>query len=515
MAWVRDWLFFGAAWCHFVAAAAATDAPVLHGCDGDGTFGPPFNATGTVSFATKSFTHNNGRPWYLSVGLKDRRDKNAAYPGVQAVTGYLSLPDDYVRSARTNTTQMCVYHMGQRNTTASPDGSCQGIIDDACAKLIHEFQESPSFSDGKCPLLPSDDVCGSQIFQLGTSSLSDDYRIEDEEEKYAYFEPISDTPITLMRSNCSTSVQPALAGLPDAYNTQLILDLELPYGDTKVDDFTAFDAHFAQFLPFLGADIWAGSRRRLRSGSGMVVCCLMMEEGAVGGRRDIVADIVAGALWRGPSPNSTVSLTQSSIHFKLHHHHYQIAPSEVTFLEILQTKVEKKIGNLVITYKVEFRKKLCVMKVFKDIEAQDTFYTEASAYRLLKEKGFCKRGLVPKFYGTLDAILIEYIPNAEQIDLSNFSQDNIDTLSEILFEFHEAGLIHGDPYPRNMMVVQGVQTPDRVFWLDFDHSQMINKTCESSQTRLELEKELMTGFAKALSEDAKAGKLEKAFYFYC
>ncbi|ATY58300.1 kinase-like domain [Cordyceps militaris] len=234
MAWVRDWLFF-------VAAAAATDAPVIRGCDGDGTFGPPLNATGTVAFATKSFTHNNGRPWYLSVGLKDRRDKNAAYPGVQAVTGYLSLPDDYVRSARTNT-QMCVYHMGQRNTTASPDGSCQGVIDDACAKLIHEFQESPSFSDGKCPLLPSDDVCGSQIFQLEK---------EDEEEKYAYFEPISDTPITLMRSNCSTTVQPALAGLPDAYNTQPIFDLQLPYGDTKVDDFTAFDSHVRQSSPVL------------------------------------------------------------------------------------------------------------------------------------------------------------------------------------------------------------------------------------------------------------------------
>ncbi|OAA37495.1 Protein kinase-like domain protein [Cordyceps fumosorosea ARSEF 2679] len=231
MAWGRDWLFFGAAWCHFlagslVAAAAATDAPVIRGCDGDGNFGPPFNATGTVSFVAESFTHNNGKPWYLSVGLKDRRDKNAAYPGVQTATGYLSLPDDYVRSARTNTTQMCVYHLGQRNTTASPDGSCQGVIDDACAKLIHKFQESPSFSNGKCPLLPSDDVCGSQIFQL-------------------------DTPITPIRSNCSTSVQPVLAGLPDAYNTQPIFDLGLPYGDTKVDAFTAFDSHVRQSNPVL------------------------------------------------------------------------------------------------------------------------------------------------------------------------------------------------------------------------------------------------------------------------
>ncbi|KGQ07704.1 hypothetical protein BBAD15_g6967 [Beauveria bassiana D1-5] len=210
--------------CHFVAAA--TDAPAIRGCDGKSHFGPPFNATGTVSFVTESFTHNSGKPWYLSVGLEDRRDKDTAYPGVQTVTGYVSLPDDYVRSAKTNTTQMCVYHLGQRNSTASPDGSCQGVIDDACAKFIHNFQESPSFSNGECPALPDDDVCGSNIFQL-------------------------DTPITPIRSNCSTSVQPALAGLPDTYNTQPIFDLALPYGDGKVDAFTAYDLHVRQSNPVL------------------------------------------------------------------------------------------------------------------------------------------------------------------------------------------------------------------------------------------------------------------------
>lgn len=181
MAWMRDWLFFGAAMCHFVAAA--TDAPAIRGCDGKSHFGPPFNATGTVSFVTESFTHNSGKPWYLSVGLEDRRDKDTAYPGVQTVTGYVSLPDDYVRSAKTNTTQMCVYHLGQRNSTASPDGSCQGVIDDACAKFIHNFQESPSFSNGECPALPDDDVCGSNIFQLGKFVLVRSLQKKERREK--------------------------------------------------------------------------------------------------------------------------------------------------------------------------------------------------------------------------------------------------------------------------------------------------------------------------------------------
>ncbi|KGQ03170.1 hypothetical protein BBAD15_g11578 [Beauveria bassiana D1-5] len=216
-----------------------------------------------------------------------------------------------------------------------------------------------------------------------------------------------------------------------------------------------------------------------------------------------------------------------------------VQPSEVKFLETLSTKRSEKNGNnLVITFKVEIRGKTCVMKVFKDGEyLPDYFEIEASAYRLLKEKGFCKRGLVPNFYGIIEyinvdlwpdlydfkhhkwppsAILIEYIPNAKMISLDNFSQDNIDRLSAYLAEFHEAGLCHGDPYPRNMMVVQG--TPeDRVFWLDFDNSSRVEdrKTCNKRQEwAFQAETRAMAAFAKVLAMDAKSGKLEEAWYHY-
>ncbi|KAM0743793.1 hypothetical protein ACQRIT_001107 [Beauveria bassiana] len=181
-----------------------------------------------------------------------------------------------------------------------------------------------------------------------------------------------------------------------------------------------------------------------------------------------------------------------------------VQPSEVKFLETLSTKRSEKNGNnLVITFKVEIRGKTYVMKVFKDGEyLPDYFEIEASAYRLLKEKGFCKRGLVPNFYGT--------------IDLDNFSQDNIDRLSAYLAEFHEAGLCHGDPYPRNMMVVQG--TPeDRVFWLDFDSSTRVEdrKTCNKRQEwAFQAETRAMAAFAKVLAMDAKSDKLEEAWYHY-
>ncbi|ATY64299.1 serine threonine kinase [Cordyceps militaris] len=236
-----------------------------------------------------------------------------------------------------------------------------------------------------------------------------------------------------------------------------------------------------------------------------------------------------------------------------------VQPSEVEFLNTLSTKIWKKNGNnLVITFKVEIRGKLCVMKVVcdyihpsaapiehstlilaqfkRDEYLKDYFTIEHRAYQLLKEKGFCKRGLVPKFYGVIqhinvelwpdlhafrhhkwrpNAVLIEYIPDAEKICLNNFSQDNVNRLCSILAEFHQAGLLHGDPYPRNMMVVQG-KLKDRVFWLDFDSSKVVDRqTCsEQVERQLEDEMEEVIGIAEALAIDAKTGILEEALYFY-
>lgn len=145
---------------------------------------------------------------------------------------------------------------------------------------------------------------------------------------------------------------------------------------------------------------------------------------------------------------------------------------------------------------------------------------EYDAYRLLRKEGFCKRGLVPNFYGTIQnidvnlwpqfsqyqnhkyrpsAVLMEYVPDAEQLSLDNFSEDNIERLVAIIAEFHEVGLRHGDIFPRNMMVVQG--TPrDRVFWLDFDVSQVVDrKTCTDREKKLlEEESQWMENFATAL-----------------
>lgn len=57
--------------------------------------------------------------------------------------------------------------------------------------------------------------------------------------------------MTLESSNCSASADAALAGVPDAYSSQAVFDLTWPYGDTKVDSFTSFDAHARQPNPVL------------------------------------------------------------------------------------------------------------------------------------------------------------------------------------------------------------------------------------------------------------------------
>ena len=119
------------------------------------------------------------------------------------------------------------------------------------------------------------------------------------------------------------------------------------------------------------------------------------------------------------------------------------------------------------------------------------FRCERNAYRRLKAKGFCKRGVIPDFYGVIEcidpkewgphldmflddrwspnAVLIEYIADMHQMDLSTFSKSRLASLRAILGEIHDAKVLHDDVYPRNVMVVSG--QPDRILWIDFDSAQ--------------------------------------------
>ncbi|KAJ2977821.1 hypothetical protein NQ176_g4159 [Zarea fungicola] len=197
-----------------------------------------------------------------------------------------------------------------------------------------------------------------------------------------------------------------------------------------------------------------------------------------------------------------------------------VQPSEVEFLQTLKEKrtAENKGDQLIVTYKVRVREKDCVLKVFKGNESFHQYWAEYQAYLMLDSNGFCKRGDAYGSFTTMrnppSAILIEFIPNAARIELKNFSQPNIDKLCQILREFHDIGLLHGDPYPRNMMVVQG--PPDRVFWLDFDSSQIVDREKLDDRTEhfFAEEAEMMDFFAKGLAKDAENGKLEEVWACY-
>lgn len=137
----------------------------------------------------------------------------------------------------------------------------------------------------------------------------------------------------------------------------------------------------------------------------------------------------------------------------------------------------------------------------------------------LREHGFCDRGDIPDFYGLIEhinpvqhlphlqdfiedtlfvnAILMEYIPDVHPIDLSNYSEKRLHKLGQILLEMHRAGVYHGDPYPRNMMVQV---KSDRVLWMDFDRAQtfMSESIKQSHLDWLEREQRMMDEFVDGL-----------------
>ncbi|KAK9366645.1 hypothetical protein V1509DRAFT_231242 [Lipomyces kononenkoae] len=216
----------------------------------------------------------------------------------------------------------------------------------------------------------------------------------------------------------------------------------------------------------------------------------------------------------------------------------EVKPSDVTFFQKLKESENSSV------FKVAVRGRICVMKVYHDRGPSDCdppdrevnlFVCESTAYRRMKAKGLCKRGVVPDFYGTVvniqptlwpdlhmflkdklppNAVLIEYIPNMQPIDLSNFSEHYLAKLSQILNDIHQARVLHGDPKPRNMMISWGEQ--DRVLWIDFDSAQTFSEDSLSprQETWVKDEVEMMDYFVEALAQDYEEGRLNRTYSYY-
>ncbi|CRG82904.1 Periodic tryptophan protein 2 homolog [Talaromyces islandicus] len=144
-----------------------------------------------------------------------------------------------------------------------------------------------------------------------------------------------------------------------------------------------------------------------------------------------------------------------------------ISPSDFVFLETLE-------GKSSVVFKVIVCDQPRVMvshdrgpsKYDPPNREVNLFVCESTAYRHLKARGFCERRVIPEFYG------IEYIPDLHQIDLSNYTKEQITQLRQILDDIHQAGVLHHDTYPRNMCVSE---SQDRVLWIDFDSAQTFSK----------------------------------------
>lgn len=51
-----------------------------------------------------------------------------------------------------------------------------------------------------------------------------------------------------------------------------------------------------------------------------------------------------------------------------------------------------------------------------------------------------------------NGVLMEYVPDMNMLELSNYTEQRARNLRQLLIDIHEAGTVHLDLYPRNMMV---------------------------------------------------------------
>ncbi|PWY76045.1 hypothetical protein BO94DRAFT_549357 [Aspergillus sclerotioniger CBS 115572] len=193
-------------------------------------------------------------------------------------------------------------------------------------------------------------------------------------------------------------------------------------------------------------------------------------------------------------------------------------------------------------FRVRWHEKECILNVYHSTEPSpadppyreiNLFKCESTAFMRLQERGLCNRGYVPEFYGLIEhikpadhlpylkdflgdnpnAILLEYVPDIRPISLAKFSRERSYKLRSILSEIHDAGIIHGDTYPRNIMVQE---SSDRVLWVDFDRAQTFTPQSMNQRHKnwLEEEADMMDYFVKALTLDAKNGRIYYTWLCY-
>ncbi|KMP03553.1 hypothetical protein CIRG_03245 [Coccidioides immitis RMSCC 2394] len=98
------------------------------------------------------------------------------------------------------------------------------------------------------------------------------------------------------------------------------------------------------------------------------------------------------------------------------------------------------------------------------------------------------------------AIFLEYIPNLEMLGLNNYTQARMNKFLEGIREIHKALVEHGDPKPRNMLIVK--DDPERVVWIDFNRANTYDEHRITDRERafLDEEEETVEGLKMCLRE---------------
>lgn len=121
------------------------------------------------------------------------------------------------------------------------------------------------------------------------------------------------------------------------------------------------------------------------------------------------------------------------------------------------------------------------------------FRCEVKAYQALQKHGVCERGHVPRFYDSFteldptrfsphldaflndeiypSAILLEYLPNAQQLHCVNYSEERMKRAVAGIRDIHSAHVEHNDASPKHILIVlEGEGNLERIVWIDLDVS---------------------------------------------
>ncbi|KAL1962146.1 hypothetical protein VTN77DRAFT_550 [Rasamsonia byssochlamydoides] len=170
-----------------------------------------------------------------------------------------------------------------------------------------------------------------------------------------------------------------------------------------------------------------------------------------------------------------------------------IDPSEITFLEELGESDESDV------FLVSVRGREYAMKVHMDLhDIQNNlsgYIRENTAYRRLHSYGFCDRGYIPRFYGSIEdidtavcglwllnfaaaevrpcAIFLEYLPAMGKLTQTfewNYTRERWAKVHEIITLMHAARVCYGRTKPKTMLVPGEGEEAERILCYDLDVS---------------------------------------------